>query len=175
MQKNTQKGFTLIELLVVIAIIGILATIVLSSLQSAREKGNDAKISSQLSSMRAQAQLYSTSASVTGQAVPGSAVTAGNGTNPIAAAAGNLFSDATPGSSSLTGLIAGLPAGTPVYYYANTVLPSTGGVWAFAAGTSTGAFCVHYNGIAKSWAGTKPITPSDFTTAFTSLASGSCN
>ena len=55
---NKNKGFTLIELLVVIAIIGILASVVLASLSSARDKGKDAAVKSQLASMKAQAELW---------------------------------------------------------------------------------------------------------------------
>jgi prepilin-type N-terminal cleavage/methylation domain-containing protein len=52
-----RNGFTLIELLVVIAIIGILSSVVLASLNSARDKGADAAIKGNLNGVRAQAEL----------------------------------------------------------------------------------------------------------------------
>jgi prepilin-type N-terminal cleavage/methylation domain-containing protein len=58
MKKTLNRGFTLIELLVVIAIIGILASVVLASLNSARDKGADAAIKSTINNVRAQAALY---------------------------------------------------------------------------------------------------------------------
>lgn len=57
-QNTFKRGFTLIELLVVIAIIGILASVVLASLNSARDKGEDAAIKSNLNNIRAQAELF---------------------------------------------------------------------------------------------------------------------
>lgn len=54
---KNQKGFTLIELLVVVAIIGILATVVLASLGSARDRAKDARLKSQISGTRVQAEL----------------------------------------------------------------------------------------------------------------------
>jgi prepilin-type N-terminal cleavage/methylation domain-containing protein len=53
-----QKGFTLIELLVVIAIIGILSSVVLASLNSARQKSRDARRLSDIKQLQLALELY---------------------------------------------------------------------------------------------------------------------
>lgn len=56
--QSGSKGFTLIELLVVVAIIGLLASIVLSSLNVARQKGRDARRISDLKEIQTALELY---------------------------------------------------------------------------------------------------------------------
>ena len=56
--KSLKSGFTLIELLVVVAIIGILASVVLASLNTARGKGSDAAVKANMDNVRPQAEIY---------------------------------------------------------------------------------------------------------------------
>ena len=56
--RKKSKGFTLIELLVVIAIIGILATIVLVSLNNARQKARDSRRVSDLRQIALALEMY---------------------------------------------------------------------------------------------------------------------
>ncbi len=58
--KKRQSGFTLIELLVVIAIIGILSSVVLSSLNSAREKSRNAARLTQIDQINKALELGAT-------------------------------------------------------------------------------------------------------------------
>lgn len=58
LRKRGEKGFTLIELLVVIAIIGVLASVVLASLNTARRKSRDARRIADIKQIQLALELY---------------------------------------------------------------------------------------------------------------------
>lgn len=171
---NLKKGFTLIELLMVIAIIGILATLILAVLGSAKGKSTDAKIISQVGQMTSQGFLFS-GATGTAYIVPnpyqvsaGIIGAAASGT----AASGTLFNATTVTLNSLYALATSLPASTYIYYGWDGVNVNTTGRWFFAASTSFGAFCNDNKGSKVSWTGTPPTTLANFTTAFPTAVVG---
>ena len=91
---NSKKGFTLIELLVVVAIIGILASVVLASLNTARSKGSDAAVKANFAGIGAQAELYYDSNS-SRYNVDGATALAGTGAaGAVCGVVTGMFSDA---------------------------------------------------------------------------------
>lgn len=86
-QKRTtlKRGFSLNELLVVIAIMGILASITLISVDSARRKGKDTAIKAHLASIQIEAEVYYTLHSNVANAY-GNAIVTGNPSSCIGAA-----------------------------------------------------------------------------------------
>ncbi len=109
MKKNFKGGFTLIELLVVIAIIGILASVVLASLNTARNKGADAKIKAELANARAQAELYYDSQTTPSYDGVCAAAATANGINGIltsAASTAGISSPAIDGNSATSSTVA---------------------------------------------------------------------
>jgi prepilin-type N-terminal cleavage/methylation domain-containing protein len=123
MTRAQQKGFTLIELLVVIAIIGLLAAVVLASLNSARAKGADAAIKADLRNAMSQAEI------VYDDANPNSYALVCTNANIVAQmtqatqSAGNTYTLALAGTAqSATNIACHAAAGT---YVIATVLKSS--------------------------------------------------
>jgi prepilin-type N-terminal cleavage/methylation domain-containing protein len=131
MKKNLlQKGFTLIELLVVVAIIALLASTILGSLGSARQKAKSSKIVSELSSLRAQMELYASDH--------------GGDYGSSVQCSGGAFNDATTNGAKT--LVSGIDKDTGGQG-ANVYCNSNGISWAVAALTpASGVWCVDSGG-----------------------------
>ncbi|MFA6520562.1 MAG: type II secretion system protein [Candidatus Paceibacterota bacterium] len=129
--KKMNKGFTLIELLVVVAIIGILASVVLASLNTARSKGKDASVQASMSSMRAQAELgVSSSGTYLADLCTASGV--GSLTTLITAVNASTANDVVCGQNTAAGV-------GPTAWGASVQLPSSeGGTASFFCTDSTG-------------------------------------
>lgn len=104
MERSLARGFTLIELLVVIAIIGLLSSVIMTSLASARQKARDSERMRNLTSIRTALELYRSSV----------------GTYPIAPS----FSSHCSGFIGVTDWIPNL---TPTYISELPIDPSTSG------------------------------------------------
>ncbi len=77
MVKSNKKGFTLIELLVVIAIIGLLSTLAVVALNSARQKSRDSKRVADIKQVQTALELYFAD-STNGYPAAASAITLGS-------------------------------------------------------------------------------------------------
>ena len=147
-----RKGFTLIELLVVIAIIGILSSVVLASLNSARRKSRDARRIADLGQLRLALELYFDAARVYPSVLPGTLATTGCGGSPCIAAVPN---DPLSVAGSIPYLYAGLGSGATCssYHIGATLEETTNPVLSNDIDAAAGTACTG----GTDFAGTDPI------------------
>ena len=132
-----QQGFTLIELLVVIAIIGLLSTLAVVALSSARQKARDAKRVSDMKQVQTSLELYYNDVGN----YPGTTAVLGSGTMSCLGGGGNGFSGAPLGCTGTVymGLIPSNPTpnGT-AYSYTSASASATYGIAFTLEGTTGG-------------------------------------
>jgi prepilin-type N-terminal cleavage/methylation domain-containing protein len=133
------KGFTLIELLVVIAIIGILASTVLVSLNSARGKAQDVKVISGVKQIKTIIE-----SNYTGVTYP-------DLTNDATKIFGGLVADANPGTTTLNVLLGDIASLGSTINIVNS--PATEGeavldyaIYGQLVSTTTQWFCIDSKG-----------------------------
>ena len=147
MQK-TSRGFTLIELLVVIAIIGILSSVVLASLNTARSKARDARRVADLKQLQLALELYYDA----------------NRNYPVAISVANLVTpgyiaaiSTDPSTGAAYSYAANGPAGTNTcssYHLGATLENTTNSALSADADAAATSLC---NGSATDFAGTDPL------------------